>query len=194
MEERTHYIEKVIAIDQLEQASVEGWEVVETLNYDDEVQYTEQIIVPADPSRGITYMQQNQVFKYQIGRCVAFRVRLSADDTVAKFQNELLIARAAVNQPTEEARKFAALFEKEQTEHKKTKDAWTKLSHEIGVSAEACRKYTDRCTQLENDIKKLEDEVMDYNRVKRVIGLRAVSEILLKSDATDTLEKPLPPF
>jgi hypothetical protein len=182
-------VEKIVQHLQLENVTMEGWEVIESLSYDGVIEYVEQ--VPPDPmAQG--YQPPRYINRTQVGRLVGFRVRKKGGDVLARLTRRISSLEEWSSSKERETREAQDKLQKETQSHEITKG---KLGEAVKVAADAHQLLKEM--KAERDLTRatnesLEKELADFERVKRVFGLRAVSDALMKSDAVDVLEEASP--
>jgi len=182
-------VEKIVQHLQLEAVTMEGWEVVESLSYDGVIEYVEQ--VPPDPMAS-GYQPPRYINRTQVGRLVGFRVRKKADAVLATLNQRISALQAANDASGKNAQTALGGLEKETKAHEATKAKLREWETSLSQLEEKLKSLEATTTESNSVRIALEKELKDFERVKRVFGLRAISEALMKSDAVDVLEEASP--
>jgi hypothetical protein len=109
-----HYIEQVVVMSDLHNQTSAGWEVVEKIEFDDQISYQEQQIQP-----GSSYPVP--VTRIQIGRNVAFRCRRAVDSPVATLTEQVSKLQSQQWASENEKKRAEEALEAEKKAHQNTK-------------------------------------------------------------------------
>jgi hypothetical protein len=172
MSEADYQVEKVVSMSDLARATSEGWQVVERIEYDAAIDFQDSYMPPAQP--GFPSYPQSYT-RGAIGRVVAFRVRRSGNDLVAKLTAQVGELMSKVQEAEAEAGKELSELADEKRRHELTKqhrDIATaeseKMRQRIEDVIDSNIKLASRFSRVESDLAKVRDH----------IGRKAFEEIL----------------
>jgi len=159
MSEEKHFIEDVVHMHDLARRTAEGWSVVERVEFDDAIPYTDNY-VPAPPTNG-GYSDGNprSINRTALGRAVAFRIRRTADDIVAQLTEQVTQLKANVTKAFEEAQKATKAVENERAGHARTMAQLAERLKENERLVLEHEKTKQAKRLLENDLGKVREHI-----------------------------------
>lgn len=183
-------VEKIVQPHELEPTTMDGWIVIEALSFDGLLHWNEQRV--QEPNQSNNYQSIQFVNRTEPGKQIAFRVRKSGPNYLTELRGRLSFSEES-NKDLERLRK--ALQERLDRETKSRESTQNELEKALQLNAIVSRERDEAkntLQQLTAANAALEKELKDFERVKRVFGLRAIAEALMKSDAVDVLKDSSP--
>jgi hypothetical protein len=161
-------IEKVIGLEELEQATVAGWEVVARFDTDEPVSTTRQHIPEPQPGNNYYAPPPTTLCESAVGRVAKFHVRLDSASTLARLNGELSALKT-------ELRTAKSELETSAKETKRLKEEHGRLESQHRNAAEDAKRFREEAGRTRDEKAKLE---ADLGKIREAIGRKAFEEIL----------------
>lgn len=158
------YVECVVDLDQVADLTMQGWEVVERVEFDEPINFIDQALNPTQNQ----YPATIEVRRCALGKKVAFRVRKSGSEVLAQSAARIVQLTNELAQANTVAKQAAAELEAEKLNRRRD----VAMLDDQRRATERVRGDLQTSTQLRQ---KLE---ADLGKIREHIGRKAFEEIL----------------